>query len=90
MSTNKKATAKKEKQGNLMYLGPTITGVVRHSTVFKNGVLSKKVNECVEKFPVMKKLFATVEDVPYVVKELNKTQSALRTIYSQTAEKFSK
>ena len=87
MSTVKKTTAAK-KQSNLMYLGPTIAGVVRHSTIFKNGVLPKKLNECVEQFPAMKKLFVTMGDIPKAVKELNKEQSLLGTIYSQTAKKF--
>lgn len=87
MSTTKKVPVTK-KQGNVMYLGPTITGVVRHSTIFKNGVLPQKVTECVEQFPAMKKLFANMEEIPSAVKELNKEQSALATIYAQTAKKF--
>ena len=87
MST-KKTTVKK--QSNLMYLGPTITGVVRQSTIFKNGVLPKKLNECVEQFPAMRKLFVSMEELPAVTKELNKEQSALGTIYSQVAKKFNK
>lgn len=79
---------KKENQGNLMYLGPTITGVVRHSTVFKNGVLPQKVNKCVEQFPMMKKLFVALEDIPKAVKELKKEQSILGTVYAQVAKKF--
>ena len=88
MSTKKATTAKK--QSNLMYLGPTITGVVRHSTIFKNGVLPKKLNECVEQFPAMKKLLVSMEEIPAVTKELNKEQSALGTIYAQVAKKFNK
>lgn len=87
MSETKKTTTKKT-QSNLMYLGPTITGVVRHSTIFKNGVLPQKVNECVEQFPAMKKLFVTAEGIPAAVKELKKEQSALGTIYSQVSKKF--
>lgn len=89
MSAKKRTTAaKKAKQGNLMYLGPTITGVIRHSTIFKNGVLPEKVSECVKQFPIMKKLFVSMEELPEAVKELKKEQSALGTIYSQTAKKF--
>ena len=88
MSTKKATTAKK--QSNLMYLGPTITGVVRHSTIFKNGVLPKKLNECVEQFPAMKMLLVSMEEIPAVTKELNKEQSALGTIYAQVAKKFNK
>ena len=87
MSAKKKASTAK-KQGNLMYLGPTIVGVIRHSTIYKNGVLPDKVNECVEQFPIMKKLFVSMEELPGAVKELKKEQSALGTIYSQTAKKF--
>lgn len=89
MSTKKKTyTNKKENQSNLMYLGPTITGVVRHSTIFKNGVLPKKLKDCVEQLPMMKKLFVGLDEIPNAVKELEKEQSALRTIYTQVAKKF--
>lgn len=87
MSAKKKTPAAKT-QGNLMYLGPTITGVVRHSTNFKNGVLPEKVRECINQFPVMQKLFVPLVEMPAAIKELNKEQSALKTIYSQVAKKF--
>ena len=89
MSTTKKASVAK-KQGNLMYLGPTINGVVQKSTIFKYGVLPQTVNKCVEEFPAMKKLLVSMEDLPAVTKELNKEQSALGTIYAQVAKKFNK
>ena len=88
MSTKKTATVKK--QSNLVDLGPTINGVVRHSTIFKNGVLPQKLNKCVEEFPAMKKLFVSMVELPLVTKELNKEQSALGTIYTQVAKKFNK
>lgn len=87
MSAKKKVPAEKE-QASLMYLGPTITGVVRHSTNFKNGALPQKVRECIDQFPVMQKLFVPVTEMPAVIKELNKEQSALKTIYYQVAKKF--
>lgn len=87
MSEKKKITVKKT-QGDLMYLGPTITGVVRHSTIFKNGVFTKKVSECVEQYPAMKKLFVEADGISNAVKELRKDQSYLKTIYSQVAKKF--
>jgi hypothetical protein len=69
-----------KKAQNLMYLGPTITGVVRHSTVFKDGVLPPKAAAYVEKKPLMKKLFFPLDAVPEAIKELNKEQSALSAI----------
>lgn len=89
MSAKKKSSGgKKGKKGNLMYLGPTIIGVIRHSTIYKDGVLPEKVRDCVEAFPIMKKLFVPMEELPAAIKELKKEQSALGTIYSQTARKF--
>lgn len=79
-----------KKQGNVMYLGPTITGKVRHSTVFKDGVLPGKVNELVKQLPMMERLFVPVASLPAAIKELNKKQSVLGTIYSQTTSKFVK
>ena len=87
-TATKASVPEKKKQSNVMYLGPTITGVVRHSTVFKDGVLPKKVKECIEKLPVMEKLFVATGDIPKAVKELKKDQSVLGTIYAQTANKF--
>ena len=79
---------KKKQQGNLMYLGPTITGVVRRSTVFKEGILPKKVKECVEQLPMMEKLFVPLGEIPKASKELKKEQSVLGNIYAQVANKF--
>lgn len=90
MSANKKNSTVVKKQGNLMYLGPTITGVVRHSTIFKNGVLPQKLNECVEEFPAMKRLLVAMGDIPKATKEIVKEQSALATIYAQVDKKFNK
>lgn len=80
-----------EKKGvqDAMYLGPSIVGVIRHSTVFKNGTLPQKAQECVEKLPMMEKLFVPLSDMPEAVKELNKPQSVLHTIYVQVAKEFS-
>lgn len=80
--------AEKKVVQDLMYLGPTITGVVRHSTVFKDGVLTAKAQDCVDKFPMMGKLFVPIGDMPEAVKEIRKDQSVLHTVYVQVADKF--
>lgn len=89
-ATSKPATVAQQKKPkeDKMYLGPTIVGVVRHSTVFKNGVLPAKVEDCVKKFPAMQKLFVTMKELPAASKELRKKQSALGAIYAQVAEKI--
>ena len=77
-----------EKKGNLVYLGPTITGVVRHSDVFEDGVLPERTQKCVADFPMMERLFVQIDEMPEAVKELRKEQSVLSTIYKQTVNKY--
>lgn len=80
---------KAKKKGDLMYLGPTITGVARHGTVFKDGILTSRANKCIAELPQMLRLFVEEDKVPEAARELRKQQSALVTIYNQTAERFS-
>ena len=82
------AVQKKKEVRDLMYLGPSIVGVVRHSTVFKNGILPEKAKECINVLPMMEKLFVPIGDMPKAVKEIKKDQSVLHTIYIQVAKKF--
>lgn len=81
---------KQEKKGNTVYLGPTIIGVIKHSTVFYDGVLPEKAQKCVSDFPIMSRLIVNMDEMADVVKELRKPQSVLSTIYVQTAKKFSR
>lgn len=79
---------KAEKKQDLMYLGPTIAGVAKHSTVFKNGLLPDKAKDCIKQLPMMEKLFVSLADMPAAIKELNKPSSVLRTVYAQVVNKF--
>lgn len=88
MSKKTTTPASKKKQGNVMYIGPTIVGTVRHSTVFKDGVLPEKVKKCVAELPMMEKMFVSIEEVPTALKELKKNQSVLATVYNKTLNKF--
>lgn len=82
------APAKAKKKGDLMYLGPTIAGAVRHSTVFRNGILPKEAQDCIAELPMVERLFVEVEKAPDAVKELRKSQSALGTVYAQAEAHF--
>lgn len=88
MTTAKKVET--TKKVDLMYVGPTIAGVTRHSTVYKNGILPDKLAKCIEDFPAMNRLLVKLEDLPATMNELRKEQSALKTIYSQTQTRFIK
>jgi len=73
---------------DVMYLGPTISGVARHSTVFKSGSLPPKAVECISRFPVMARLFVPLKEMPSAVKAINMKKGALWEIYTQAALKF--
>lgn len=76
------------KKGNLVYLGPTIKGTIQSSTTFKDGILPKRVQDCLEELPLMERLFVGIDEMPKAVKELKKRQSALSVIYMQTVQRF--
>ena len=71
-----------------MYLGPSITGTVRHGTVFQDGVLPEKVQQCVRQLPVMERLFVGAEGMPEAVRELRRDQSMLRAVYVRVEAYF--
>lgn len=80
--------AKAKKKGDLMYLGPTIIGVARHGTVFKDGILPEKAQKCIKEFPQMLHLFVEINKMPEAVRDLRKKQSVLGTICDQTKAHF--
>ena len=82
------AKKKEEQKANLMYIGPTISGIARYSTVFKEGVLPDRLKECVKEFPAMSKLLVKIEDMPEAMKKLNEKNSVLSTICTQVKNKF--
>ncbi len=80
---------KARKKANLVYLGPTIIGAMRHGTTFKDGELPENAQECLKEFPAMERLLVEVDEMPGAVTELRKRQSVLETVYKQTEEHFS-
>ena len=79
-----KAEPKQDTKENLVYLGPTIVGVVKHAAVYKDGILPEKTEAYAAGFPAIRKLFVQQSKMVEAVKELNKPQSALRSIYEVT------
>lgn len=83
------APAKKQEKKNLMYLGPSITGVIRHAEVYAGGI-PEAAKACVSQLPVMERLFVSLDDAADAVKELRKEESALGAIYAQVEQNFSR
>ena len=72
-----------EKKGNLVYLGPTITGVVRHSDVFEDGVLPERTQKCVADFPMMERLFVQIDRKRQSVDDTGTQESKQGTAQAQ-------
>lgn len=86
--TDAENTVQKPDDENVIYLGATIPGIVRHAQVFTDGVLPGSALKAISEFPMMRRLFVRLSEMPEAVKELRKEQSALGAIYKQTAIKY--
>lgn len=82
-------TKKKEgpKQGDgqgqtVMYLGPTIKGVVATGTIYSNG-LPKALEEEMKKQPLIKELLTPVGQIAEKQKALKDNGSAISVIYGK-------
>lgn len=72
---------------NLMYIGPTIAGALRQSTVYAEGKFPSKAYELMKEYPPMKKLFVTLEQAPEALAQLEQ-KSSLSTIYTQVSKLY--
>ena len=72
---------------NIMYIGPTIPGTLRKSTVYSEGKLPVKAEQMVRDYPPMKKLFVKLDKAADAIAQLDK-QSALSSIYAQVSIKY--
>ena len=75
---------------NLMYVGDTIPGVVRHSTVYAEGIFTPAIDKCIEEFPAMAKLFVPVDDITEALKKVKEKYSPLFVINREAAIKFTR
>ena len=82
-----KAEAKKP---NLMYVGDTIPGVVRHATVYAEGILTPAIDRCIEECPAMLRLFVPVDDITEALKKVKEQYSPLFVINREVAIKFTR
>lgn len=83
-ATEKPKAAPKQ---SLIYLGPTIPGVVRHANVFSNGLPSVLEN-AVSEYPVMRRMIVPISEAPALTKELNKEESAAKNVYAAIVKKY--
>lgn len=69
----------------MIYLGPTILGVITENNIFK-GDLPEKIQNAVKEIPVMKSLFVPIENLISAKKELKESHSAKSICYNKMLE----
>ena len=79
---------KQEKKENVVYVGPTIIGVVKNGFVFKDGILPEKAQECISALPMIERLFVPQSKYVGAMKELCEKQSVLSAIYREVIKKL--
>lgn len=87
IKTEKINVSRSNKQ-SLIYLGPTIPNVVRHSSVFSNGILPAALEKAVSETRALCRLIVPITDASALVKELNSKGSATANIYKVVAAKY--
>lgn len=85
-----KTEEKVEAKENLMYVGSTIPGLVRYSTVFAEGNLPQNVEDAIEKYPLFKRLFVPIDEMVSSLKEVKREKSPLNVIDKEAANKFTR
>ena len=64
-----------------VYLGPTITRVVNHGTVFSRGEIPAYIEDKISAYPAAKGLIVPVSDYAKVAREIRLPGSRYRTLY---------
>lgn len=80
-----KQEAPKAANGPVIYIGPSIVGVVTKGTVYKNG-LTPQMNKAVEELPAMKTLLVEIGKITQARKDLKNKVSAVSICYAKAEE----
>jgi|GEM_PF-982940 hypothetical protein len=90
VTPSEEPTEEAESKENLMYVGSTIPGLVRFSTVFAEGKLPQNVADAIEKYPLFKRLFVPIDEMVSALKDVKKDKSPLNVINKEAANKFTR
>jgi hypothetical protein len=78
-------TAKKKQQsaeeGTVVYCGPTIPGVAKHFTFYRDG-LPAALEEAKEKTPALGGLLVPLEELPEAMRQLREGTGPIYTLYN--------
>lgn len=81
-----KTTENKEvRNETLVYLGPTIVGVVTQNTFFNNG-LSDELENVIKEMPVINNLIVPLSKYTKASSEINKNEGAMYEFYKKALQ----
>ena len=69
----------------VVYIGPTILGVVAKNTFFNNG-LSTELTTAIKEIPVIGKLVVPISDYPKAMAQINKKEGVTYSFYQKALE----
>lgn len=72
-------------EGKVMYLGPTIRGVVKNGAVYEGG-LPKKLSLVAEKKPIVKNLIVPLAEIVEIKRAIDQEGTAEAIAYDKISE----
>lgn len=89
MSKKNQKSAAPAPAESVMYVGPSIRGVIATATVFNNGfpeIVNRKIEEC----PSLTELFVPVSEVGAALKDIQNKEGAISVFYGKVVAHFNK
>lgn len=76
------SSEQKEKLPTVMYVGPSITGVLKQYVIYKNGI-PQRISQLADEIPAVKHLLVPIEHITEAKKQINVAGSALNVMYNK-------
>lgn len=78
--TTKRTKKAAEAAGTVVYCGPSIKGVARQYTAYKNGI-PEGLKQAAEKNKILAALIVPLEDLPEAMRQLRQRSGRIYTLY---------
>lgn len=79
---------KEEPAISTVYLGPSILKIVKHGTIYGNGILPEQLEQLAKETPAIMKMIVPVSELNATLIAINKPESAEGRIYRAIKEKY--
>ena len=81
--------SKSQQKETVIYIGPTISGVITRNTILNNGP-TKSLKELIGKVPVLKEMLVPVENLSEAMNSITVEGSAMNNCYKQVVKQLKK